>query len=125
MCCGPIAPRRWPPPSEGPFALFAERLARRGQGLGQHGGIADVVCQQQDEAGVEGGALGLGKAGVGLQYGGVEAVRIGDVGVALERHGAPSGPWWGSRVAKAQRRGHCQSADIVSRETIQRSVLTL
>ena len=49
-----------------------------------------MVGEDQDQAGIERSARGLGKAGMGGQKLGIEAVGIGDVGFGDEAHGEPS-----------------------------------
>jgi hypothetical protein len=66
-----------------PWAVLAARGARRGDAVEQHFHLADLVGEEEDEARVEVGALGLRKAVVGGDPGLVETVGIGDVRLGL------------------------------------------
>ena len=70
---------------------LADRFARHLERLAQHGLVADVIGQQQHQPRVEGGAVGIGKAGVRLDDGGVEPIRVFDVGLRA------AGPWRASK----------------------------
>jgi hypothetical protein len=64
--------------------------------------IADLVREQEHQAGVERGALGVGQSFVRGDEGGVEAVGVGDVGIGQHSSGQSAvGSWQRARLSIA------------------------